>query len=600
MSFVQATTGAGGWPMSVFLTPDLKPFFGGTYFPPDNRYGRPGFARILEALADAWQRDRAKIQESSQDVVRQLQEHEDSASAYKHSLDAGVLESAFLYFRRTFDSKHGGFADAPKFPRPAVLNFLHRYFWRTQNEEALEMSLATLRAMRAGGMYDQLGGGFHRYSVDAEWFVPHFEKMLYDQAQLAISYLEAYQIAKEPFYADAARGIFEYVLRDMTHAEGGFFSAEDADSIIDPAHPHDKGEGAFYVWTWGEIHNVLDEREAANFCDYYGVKPEGNVSEDPHGEFTHKNILFVAHADAARERELLRARHKLLEVRNRRPRPDRDDKILTSWNSLMISAFAKGAEVLDDERYRTAAVRAAGFIIANMYDAAQKTLLRRYREGTAGIGGFLDDYAFFVQALLDLYETDFDPVRIEMAIGLTDQMRDLFEDREHGAFFTTAEGDPSLVMRMKEDYDGAEPAGNSVALLNLLRLAAMTGRNDYQNAAETTLNALAARIANQPVAVPQMLAALEFSLAPHRQVVLAGDPNSAAMAPFLRTLRSRFQPHTVTLVVDGGASGARLAALIPAVRDMRPLEGAPTAYVCENFACQLPTREVARFDELLK
>ena len=592
MTFVQATTGAGGWPMSVFLTPELKPFFGGTYFPPQTQYGRPGFKRILEALAEAWHRDRAKIDESSADVIRQMQDQEQSASDYKHALDAGVLDSAFHYFRRTFDTRRGGFGDAPKFPRPVTLNFLHRYYFRTRNEEALEMSLATLRAMRAGGMYDQLGGGFHRYSVDAEWFVPHFEKMLYDQAQLAISYLEAYQMTKEAFYADAARGIFEYVLRDMTHAEGGFYSAEDADSVIDPAAPNHKGEGAFYVWSWDEVHAVLSASEAAEFCEYYGVERDGNVSNDPHEEFTGKNILYVARADAARERGLEKARRKLLEVRERRPRPDRDDKILTSWNSLMISAFAKGAQILGDEAYGTAARRATDFIIRNMYDATRGTLLRRYREGSAGIAGFLDDYAFFVQGLLDVYETDFDPRRLELAIVLTDKMRELFEDRERGGFFTTAEGDPSLVMRMKDDYDGAEPAGNSVALFNLLRLAAITGRDDYQAAAKKTLDALGLRIANQPVAVPQMLAALEFSLAPHRQVVFAGDVHSESMTALLRVFRGYFQPNTVVMMADNG--------MVAAVSDMKAIDGCATAYVCENFACQLPTSDVSRFDELLK
>jgi uncharacterized protein YyaL (SSP411 family) len=386
----------------------------------------------------------------------------------------------------------------------------------------------------------------------------------------------------------------------MTHPQGGFFSAEDADSIIDPAHPHEKGEGAFYVWTWDEIHSALEPADAAEFCEYYGLKPGGNVSEDPHGEFTHKNILYVARWDDAREKALDGARRKLLEIRNGRPRPHLDDKILTAWNSLMISAFAKGAQVLDDERYRDAATRAAEFIIANMYDASNGTLLRRYRDGAAGISGFLDDYAFFVQALLDLYQTDFDPQRIEMAIGLTDQMRDLFEDRERGGFFTTAEGDASLIMRAKDDYDGAEPSGNSIALMNLLRLAAITGRKEFEESAQRTLSALAARIANQPVAVPQMLAAFEFTLAPHRQIVLAGDPQNDVMRGFIRAAHNMYQPHAVLLSATDDEVRARLAERIPAIAEMKQIENRPTAYVCENFACHLPVHDVSKFSELLK
>ena len=589
MTFVQASTGAGGWPMSVFLTPDLKPFFGGTYFPPDNQYGRPGFKRILEYLAQAWRNERGKIDQSSVAVMSQLQSQEQSAPASQHALNTGVLDSAFHYFRRNYDRAHGGFGSAPKFPRPAVLNLLLRYYHRTHNEEALDMALGTLRGMAAGGMYDQLGGGFHRYSVDPIWLVPHFEKMLYDQAQLAISYLEAYQITHEPFYAAIARGIFDYVLHDMTHPEGGFFSAEDADSVIDPANPKHKGEGAFYIWSYDEIQAILGEKGASEFAASYGVEPNGNVENDPHGEFTGKNILF---AKLPPDEKLANARRKLLEVRDKRPGPDRDEKILTSWNSLMISAFAKGAQILNDDRYRAAATRASDFILKNLFDREQTTLLRRYRDGDAAISGFLDDYAFFVQALLDVYETDFDARRLELAIGLTQKMRDLFEDSEQGAFFTTAEGDPSLVLRMKEDYDGAEPAGNSIALLNLLRLAELTNRSEFQQAAERTLRALAPRIENQPVAVPQMLVALDYSLARRKQIVIAGSPDE-----FLKTLHQRFQPYAVTIVVN---DAARLAQIIPAIDQMKELDGLPTAYVCENFACQLPTHDLAKFDELLK
>jgi hypothetical protein len=577
MAFVQATTGSGGWPMSVFLTPDRKPFFGGTYFPPDNRYGRPGFMTILQSLARAWSEDRAKIHESSESVVGQLTKLSDGGPGRAATLDEKVSDSAYQYFRRTFDTQHGGFGGAPKFPRPVTLNFLLRYHARTQNEEALDMVLQTLKAMAEGGMNDQLGGGFHRYSVDEMWFLPHFEKMLYDQAQLAISYLEAYQITHDSYYAQVARATLDYVLRDMTDPGGGFYSAEDADSVIDPAHPHEKGEGAFYVWTRQEIDAILGHPDATIFSANYGVETGGNAHNDPHGEFPGKNILYVK-----RSGDDGQWKAKLLEARAKRVRPHLDDKILTAWNGLMISAFAKAAQVLDDPRYASAARKATDFIVSRMYNAETGVLLRRYRDGDAAIPGFLDDYAFFVQALLDLYETEFQARDLELAIGLTERTIEAFSDRENGGFFATPEGDRNLVMRMKDDYDGAEPSGNSIALLNLLRIGHLTGDAKYPEAAGHALNGLAARISHQPVAAPQMLVALEYAWAKKREVVLAHGPG---IEDFLRELRGRFLPHTAVLMDRAGFS---------------TVDGKATAYVCENLTCQLPTTDLGRFRELLQ
>jgi uncharacterized protein len=600
MTYVQAATGSGGWPMSVFLTPDLKPFFGGTYFPPDNRYGRPGFPALLERIASAWREQRAEIVETGSKVISQLRSISDPAATGAIA-DKTTLDSTFQFFRRTFDSTHGGFGDAPKFPRPVALNFLFRYYVRTQRSEALQMSLDTLRAMAAGGMHDQLGGGFHRYSVDERWFVPHFEKMLYDQAQLAISYLEAYQITHNALYADIARSTLDYVLRDMTHPDGGFYSAEDADSVIDPANPKEKGEGAFYVWTATELEQVLGHELYELFAAHYGVEKDGNVHQDPHGEFTGKNILYLRQSpERAVAQQLQEVKAKLLEIRSKRVRPHLDDKILTSWNALMISAFAKAAQILDDTRYLAAAQRAARFILTRMYDPASNVLQRRFREGEAAIHGFLDDYAFFIAALLDLYEADFDPGHLETALVLAAKMRELFEDPEAGGFFTTAGQDSSLVLRMKDDYDGAEPSGNSVALLDLLRLAHVTDRDEYRQAAVRTLDALMPKMSSQPVAVPQMLVGLDYSLATKREVVIAGDPNVQTTRALLGELRSRFLPYTVTLFLDSDATREQLTRIFPAAGLMRQLDGQPTAYVCENYACRLPTTEVLKFAELLQ
>jgi uncharacterized protein len=592
MTFVQASTGSGGWPMSVFLTPDLKPFFGGTYFPPDNRYGRPGFGAILERIAEAWRNERGRIVQSSGDVIAQLTQYTSAGKPSAGMLDKTALDSAFQHFRRMYDSTHGGFGNAPKFPRPVVFNFLLRFYARAPgreaNREALDMTVETLRAMANGGMHDQLGGGFHRYSVDERWFVPHFEKMLYDQAQLAVSYLEAFQITRDPFYAKIARSTLDYVLRDMTHPEGGFYSAEDADSVIDPANAKEKGEGAFYIWSAEELKEALGEEQFTRFGSIYGVRDNGNVPDDPHGEFTGKNILYLRESlDDATEVELRSATATLLAIREKRVRPHLDDKVLTAWNGLMISAFAKGAQVLDEPRYLAAAQRAAAFILTRMHSAESGVLLRRYRDGEAAIAGFLDDYAFFIGALLDLYEADFDPGHVETAMALADKMRELFEDKTEGAFFSTALGDSSLVLRMKDDYDGAEPSGNSIALMDLLRLGHFTDRAEYREAAERTLRALGSKISQQAVAVPQMLVGLDYALGPRREVVIAGDAGE-----FLRHVRGRFLPRTVTL-----RSGARF---FPAAAGMREMDGEPTAYVCQDYVCQLPVNEVSKLDELLQ
>jgi hypothetical protein len=376
MLYVQATTGSGGWPMSVWLTPDQEPFFGGTYFPPDNRYGRPGFSQILEKIAAVWKEDRKRVIQSSQAVLGELRRQAAEAPVSAIA-DAGALEKGFLHFRRAFDPVHGGFGGAPKFPQPSIFRFLLREHARTGSREALDMVLHTLGAMARGGIHDHLGGGFHRYSVDERWFVPHFEKMLYDQAQLAAAYLEAHQASGQQFFAGVARGIFDYVLGDMTAPEGGFYSAEDADSVIDPARPDVKGEGACYVWSRSEIEAVLGPAAAGEFCRVYGVEAAGNIAQDPHGEFTGRNILSVAASEDGAE--LAAARRLLLEARRKRVRPHLDDKILTGWNGLMISALALGAQVLDEPSYLAAARRAADFVLARLWDPTAGTLFRRYR-----------------------------------------------------------------------------------------------------------------------------------------------------------------------------------------------------------------------------
>ncbi len=590
MLFVQASTGSGGWPMSVFLTPEGRPFFGGTYFPPDNRYGRPGFPAILESLARAWREDPQRVEASGAQILSRLQQYANSREAGRMP-GKDALDRGYFAFRRMFDPQWGGFGGAPKFPRPSVHNFLLRYYARTGNRDALDMVLLTLREMARGGMCDQLGGGFHRYSVDERWFVPHFEKMLYDQAQLAVSYLEAFQITREERFAAVARDIFSYVQRDLADPGGAFYSAEDADSAEDPEHPREKREGAFYLWTAAQIRAALGAG-ADLFCYRFGVEENGNVEQDPHGEFIGRNILYQARGleetarrfgippEEARQR-LEQSSAKLFEIRARRPRPHLDDKILTSWNALMISALAKGAQILGETRYLDAARAAAAFLRRNLWDSGRAVLLRRFRGGEAAIDGFLDDYAFLINALLDLYETSFEAADLEFALRLAERSLELYEDRENGAFFSTPPSD-SLILRLKDDYDGAEPSGNSAAALALLRLARITGRADLRRAADRTLEAFAAQLDSGAPGLPQMLAALEFALADPKEIVLTStDPE------MLAAIRRHFLPSAVILLARD------------APQPMPPVDGRATAYVCENYTCRAPVTEAAALEALL-
>jgi uncharacterized protein YyaL (SSP411 family) len=613
MTYVQATTGGGGWPMSVFLTPDLKPFLGGTYYPPEDRYGRPGFPTVLRRLAEAWKGDRENIIAHGNQVAEQLQQYAASAPATT-GVGPEVIGTALNYFTRTFDDELGGFGEAPKFPRPVALNFLFRVYAREgadsrDGKAALGMALITLQKMAAGGMHDHLGGGFHRYSVDKFWHIPHFEKMLYDQAQLACSYLDAFQITRELQYANTARDILDYIRRDMTAKNGGFFSAEDADSLLAHGKP-EHGEGAFYVWTKDEIGAVLGEEAAAVFNRVYGVEADGNAptGSDPQGEFKGRNTLIqrLALADAAKffktsedelAASLAASRKKLFDARAKRPRPHLDDKIITAWNGLMISAFARAAQVLDDAGCLAAAQASAKFLRENLWkDGA---LLRSYREGASAIAGFADDYAALIAGLLDLYEADFDVAWLQWAVELQKKQDALFLDAANGGYFSTAAGAKDLLLRMKEDYDGAEPSPNSVSALNLLRIAQITNDPALAERAQKTIASVSEQLNRFPAAMPQMLCALDASLAKHRQVVIAGPHETAATRALVREVRAHYLPNALVLLADGGPGQQWLGERLEFLKTVTPLDGRPAAFVCENFVCQLPTSDAAKLRELL-
>jgi uncharacterized protein len=635
MTFVQATTGSGGWPMSVWLTPDLKPFVGGTYFPPEERYGQPAFTKVLERIATAWREDHDKIVEQGSKIVEALRESQ-SAAPVEGKVDGSAVDAAYRQLDRSYDPKEGGFGNAPKFPRPVTLNFLTRVYARDPKSDAgkhaLDMVLFTLRKMAAGGMHDHIGGGFHRYSVDRYWHVPHFEKMLYDQAQLALAYLDAFQINRDKQYESVARDILDYVARDMTSKEGGFFSAEDADSPVPVAAVYDRrsesaqegdvgahraslqktAEGAFYIWTKKEIDNAVGD-SAEIFDFHYGVQAHGNAPEgsDPHDEFRGKNILIERHTIAETARHfkkgegeiaklLAQSRQKLFAIRAQRPRPHLDDKIIAAWNGLMISAFARAAQVLDDPRYLEVAIRAANFVRAKLYDPSGKVLYRSYRESRSNVEGFADDYALVVRGLLDLYEASFDVEWLKLALELQQTQDGLFLDQKNGGYFSNSGRDESVFVRMKDDNDGAEPAASSIAALNLLRLSQIYEDPKLAERAKSTIDAFATILLQFPSGMPQMLVAVENSLGKPRQIVIAGKRDSPETKALVKEVHRHFLPSAIVILADANEGQRYLGEKNQAIRAMSPVEGKPAAYVCKNFTCKAPVTDPKQLGELLR
>jgi uncharacterized protein len=630
MSYVQAMTGHGGWPLSAWLSPDLKPFHGGTYFPPEDRHGRTGFPSLLRAVAKAWAEDRDKLLAESSRVIASLAEYHEArrgeAGAAPDLHDAGgeAFEKAYQYFNENFDAANGGFGGAPKFPRASNLNFLLRAaviqgLETESGGEAVKMVAATLRQMAGGGLHDHVGGGFHRYSVDEAWFVPHFEKMLYDQAQIAVNALDTHLATGDERFAWIARDVFGYIIRDLAAPGGAFYSAEDADSLLAHGKP-EHAEGAFYVWTPAEIAAALSAEDAALVCAHFGVVAEGNVPAhlDPHHEFTGKNILMQRRSLAATAQglglapevaaeRLGAALETLRGVREKRPRPHLDDKIITAWNGLMISALAwaavSPAECLADVRdvYRAAAVRAAEFIERELYDAQRGVLYRNFRDGRGVNEAFAEDYAYLIAGLLDLYEATFDARWLRWAEGLQQVMDALFGDAEHGGYFNSRADDASIVLRLKEDYDGAEPSPNSVAAANLLRLSALLHDDAARERALGTIEALRAQWAKAPHALPEMLCAIERALEPPRQVVIAGDPAAEDFRALAAEVQARPGPRRAVLAAPGGdEAGVWLAKRAPWLAEMKPAaDGRARAFVCERFTCQAPVETAEALRRLL-
>ncbi len=590
MTVCQMLTGSGGWPLTIIMTPDKKPFFAGTYFPRESRFGRIGMLDLLPRVQKMWEHDREKILKLSGEITEQLRQEDEPQQSEPV---ASVLHEAFAQLTQLFDKDNGGFSSAPKFPTAHILLFLLRYGKRTGNRDALTMATRTLDAMRDGGIYDHAGFGFHRYATDARWHVPHFEKMLYDQAMLCLAYTEAFQATGDQSYRKTAEEIIAYVLRDMTSPEGAFFSAEDADS--------EGEEGKFYVWAYDEIIGTLDRADQELICSVFDIRKQGNFADPVSGEQAGTNILHrqtPLHAIAAAHRLSLqqaearieKARAGLFAIRKKRTHPHKDDKILTDWNGLMITALAKAAQAFQRQDYAAAAVRAADFLLTRLRKP-DGSLLHRYRQNDASLPAHIDDYAFLISGLIGLYETTFDPQHLRAALSLNSIVIRHFWDKDSGGFYFTADNGEDLLVRKKEVYDSAIPSGNSVALMNLLRLARMTGNTGLEEMAARSARSFFSSVRQAPSAHAYFLCALDYSFGPSHEVVIAGIPEAADTRKMLQILQTTFLPHVSVLFLPHEDSTAEIMHIAKFTRQHTAIKGRATAYVCRDYHCLPPTTD---------
>ena len=590
MTVCQMLTGSGGWPLTIIMTPDKRPFFAGTYFPRESRFGRIGMLDLIPRVQKMWKNERTGILKLSAEITEQLRQED---SPQQSEPDASVLHEAFAQLTRLFDKDNGGFSSAPKFPTAHMLLFLLRYWNRTSDRDALYMVTRTLDAMRDGGIYDHAGFGFHRYSTDTHWLVPHFEKMLYDQAMLCLAYTEAFQATGDRRCQRTAEEIITYVLRDMTSPDGGFFSAEDADS--------EGEEGKFYVWSYDEITRALGLADQELICSAFGIRKEGNFADPVTGEQPGTNILhrekpLRAIAEDSKlpvpevEARFKQALAVLFTVRKKRIHPLKDDKILTDWNGLMITALAKAAQAFQRQEYADAAVKAAGFILSRLR-RPDGALLHRYREGDASLPAHIDDYAFFISGLIELYEATFDLQYLREALSLNSILIRHFWDQDSGGFFFTADNGEDLLVRKKELYDSAVPSGNSVALMNLLRLARMTGDAGLEEMAARSARTFFPSAKQAPSAYTYFLCALDYSFGPSGEVVIAGDPEAADTRKMLRTLQTTFLPGVSVLLRPDDSGNAGILQIAAFTRPYTAVKNCATAYVCRGNHCLPPTTD---------
>ncbi|EGW41519.1 hypothetical protein DOT_0529 [Desulfosporosinus sp. OT] len=614
MAFCQTLTGSGGWPLTIIMTPDKKPFFAGTYFPKTERYGRPGLMELAEQVGTLWKTNEGKLRESSDEIVAAVHSQRTvpskssplpSAVTNDPSLKDGngptssedfqtwseqLIDKAYQVFAQSFDARYGGFGRAPKFPTPHTISFLLRYAQDHPQSKALEMVRKTLDGMAQGGIYDHVGFGFARYSTDEKWLVPHFEKMLYDNALLASTYLESYQANHQPDDAQKAKEIFTYVLRDMTSPEGGFYSAEDADA--------EGVEGKFHVWTRAEIETLLGKDTAAMYCAVYDITPEGNFEGKNIPNLLLGNLEKIARNNSLAAAEVLqileKARQTLFTAREKRIHPHKDDKILTAWNGLMIAAFAKGAQVLGIPAYLEAAENAADFVLTHL-KRNDGRLLARYREGHSAYLGYLDDYAFFIGGLLELYSVSGKPHYLQVALQLQEEQERLFLDEEDGGYYLTGSDGEELLFRPKESYDGAIPAGNSITALNLFKLARLTGDERWERKAEQQLLVFRSVLEEHPSGYTAFLQALQFAVHPSQELILAGALNATELPEMRQIFFSAFRPYASVLYQEGS-----LPETVPWIQDYPIDPSHITAYLCQNFTCQRPVQQIEEFKALFK
>ncbi len=595
MSVCQMLTGSGGWPLTIIMTPGKEPFFAGTYFPKQSRFGRPGMKELVPRIKDIWLTKRDEINKSASEITEAISRESGPASV---ELDDNIFEKAFREYSDRFDGEYGGFGNAPKFPSPHNLSFLLRYHKSFKNEGSLQMVEKTLAEMRRGGIYDHIGFGFHRYSTDRQWRVPHFEKMLYDQALLTIAYVELYQVTGKEVYKETAEEVLEYVLRDMSSPEGGFYSAEDADS--------EGEEGKFYLWTKSEFEKLL-EQDSGLLAGIFNLKPEGNFSDSLNENSEPVNILHIKNplnelsqkagiSKEALKEKINEARKKLFKVRERRVHPYKDDKILTDWNGLMISAFAKAARAFGNSLYEDTAVKAVNFIMTNLRTEDGK-LLHRFRNGESGITGSIDDYAFMVSALIDVYETTFDISLLKTAIELNDHMFTHFYDYTNGGFYFTPDYGEELITRSKEIYDGAIPSGNSAAIQNLLKLGRITGNTDYEDKANETARYFSGQINSMPSAFAGFLSGLIMGYRNSFEIVVAGNMEDQSTKEILEYFGRSFIPNKVILLKTGGKEITEIA---PFTEQMTQQGKTAAVYICRHYACEMPITSIDEIKKLLE
>ncbi len=589
MNAVQAMTRQGGWPMTVFLTPDLKPFFGGTYYPPEDRYGRPGFPKVMYAVAEAFNEKHTQVLDQAEQLTQQLNRMSNLVDPNISELTDELMTKAFQQYRSQFDSQYGGFGNAPKFPPSMGLPFLLRYWQHSGNANALEMAELTLQKMARGGMYDQLGGGFHRYSTDQRWLVPHFEKMLYDNAQLVVAFFEAFQATQNSFYLDIATETLDYVLREMYDAEkGGFYSTQDADS--------EDVEGKFFVWEPSEVEDIIGEENAEIFCEYYDITPHGNFEGESILHVQTPSDIFARKLGMDQdelESILADGRQKLFAEREKRIKPGLDDKILTSWNGIMIRGMAMGYQLTGNREYLNACEKSAAFVITTLTQE-NGLLYRTYRAGKSHLNAYLEDYSYFIAGLIALYEASFNPKWLSEAERLTDLMIEQFGDEDGEGFFFTGKAHESLIVQSKSAYDGATPSGASMAIHSLLRVAKHLDKPEWHDKAVRTLRLYYHQMDVMPTGSGQLLCELAFLLSTPKEIAIIGDKADAKTKALLAALHGLYLPHKIVALCEPTEETT-----LPLLANKPQIDNSATAYVCENYVCQAPTTDVDKFMEML-